>query len=52
MTVGGEATVLSFRKLPESLAALEHPIYAALLRDNLFDQIRTARDNYIGSFVP
>ncbi len=43
---------MTFRKLPESLASLEHPIYAALLRDRLADKIAASRDTYIGSFAP
>lgn len=50
--MGGEPTVLTFRKLPESLAELEHPVYAALLRDRLADKIVAARNTYIASFVP
>jgi hypothetical protein len=50
--LGGEPTVLTFRKLPESLAELEHPVYAALLRDRLADKIAAARNTYINSFAP
>lgn len=52
--LGGEpqSAAQTFRKLPPSLADLEHPTYAPALRVNLADAIRQARDVYVASFAP
>ncbi|MDP3553088.1 hypothetical protein [Methylocystis sp.] len=48
---GGEQRTFNLRKLPESLADLEHAEFAPSLRVRLADQIAVARDGYIGGFA-
>jgi hypothetical protein len=47
---GGEQRTL--KKLPESLAMLEHDEFAPSLRTRLADEVRVARDTYISGFAP
>ncbi|MFO1126451.1 MAG: hypothetical protein U1E25_14995 [Methylocystis sp.] len=49
---GGEQRTFNLRKLPESLADLEHAEFAPSLRARLADQIASARNNYVAGATP